>query len=608
MNSRTARLYEYGGALLVLLVRIFTAPRTPWENDEFLFTEAVRNFDPSRYHPHPPGFPLFVLLGKLLHIFVNDPWRALVVVNIIAAPIGFIALTRALRNWIGDEQVAAAASLIYFLSASMMIHGPLALSDPVAMTFVALALAAISAESGEGRAEERRARSSVSALPSPPDNGHERAAILAGLWTSCAIGCRPQLVIPLAPLLAIAIWRMRTHRQRFACLATFGIVSLMWLLPLMDAAGGFDGLMAYETKQAQYFATHDAVTSRGVFSASAVVIRFLIHPWGSKYLTLPLLVFIILGASALARRWRVMLPLLAFTVVQAVFELATMDPADGARYSLPIMIVFALAAALGLEVIARSVHVSFIPIGGALLFAIASFAYIAPIIRARVSGPSPPAAAAAYVKATFPSNTIVLFDLSMRPVAESLLPEFKSESFEPALKTYYDQTGIPLVLLADGGSHAPGVQVFSWPECDAYGKLTRNHYRVVTADPISTSERYAPIGGAYQLERNIAGDEWRWLAPRAAIALPRGFDRVTVTLQLSHDTPYDLNEVLVMVNGKPEAKLTVTKQPTSATVDLLPLLPPEIEFAAARSFKPAEVLKNRDPRTLAVQLVRVEQR
>src|SRR6476619_2162385 len=52
------------GAALVLVSRILTAPRTPWENDEFLFAEAVRNFDPSRYHPHPPGFPLFVILGK----------------------------------------------------------------------------------------------------------------------------------------------------------------------------------------------------------------------------------------------------------------------------------------------------------------------------------------------------------------------------------------------------------------------------------------------------------------------------------------------------------------------------------------------------------------
>src|ERR1051326_5466920 len=205
MNSRTARLYEYGGALIVLLVRVVTAPRTPWENDESLFAEAVRNFDPSRYHPHPPGFPLFVLLGKAFAFVVSDPWRGLVARNTVLAPVGFIALTPALRDWIGDEQVAAAASLIYFLSAAMLIHGPLALSDAAAMTFVCLALAAISDPSV-----------APAILPAEDDAGriagatHERSAILTGLWTSAAIGTRPQLLIPIMPLLVIALIRMRT--------------------------------------------------------------------------------------------------------------------------------------------------------------------------------------------------------------------------------------------------------------------------------------------------------------------------------------------------------------------------------------------------------------
>ena len=57
----TWRLYwrEAVGAALVFVTRILTAPKTPWENDEFLFAEAVRKFDPSNYHPHPPGYPLF---------------------------------------------------------------------------------------------------------------------------------------------------------------------------------------------------------------------------------------------------------------------------------------------------------------------------------------------------------------------------------------------------------------------------------------------------------------------------------------------------------------------------------------------------------------------
>ena len=106
MNERTRRLYgwwrEIAGAIVVLISRIVTAPRTPWENDEFLFAEAVRKFDPSRYHPHPPGYPLYILLGKLVNAIVGDPWRALVIVSIIAAPIGFVALARVFRRWIDD--------------------------------------------------------------------------------------------------------------------------------------------------------------------------------------------------------------------------------------------------------------------------------------------------------------------------------------------------------------------------------------------------------------------------------------------------------------------------------------------------------------------------
>src|SRR5207248_5953187 len=106
MNSRTEGILGWWreglGAIIVLVSRILTAPRTPWENDEFLFAEAVRKFDPSQYHPHPPGFPLLVLIGKAFAWFIHDPWRALVVFSIIAAPIGFVAIARAFRNWIDD--------------------------------------------------------------------------------------------------------------------------------------------------------------------------------------------------------------------------------------------------------------------------------------------------------------------------------------------------------------------------------------------------------------------------------------------------------------------------------------------------------------------------
>src|SRR5437870_6462722 len=180
---------EIAGAIVVLITRVITAPISPWENDEFLFAEAVKQFDPSNYHPHPPGYPLFVLLGKLFMIIVHDPWRALMIVSIVAAPVGFVALARAFRVWIDDADLAVAGALLYYFSASMLVHGTLALSDGVSIAFVALALAVSSRAALRLRSGQApTARDLLPTERSAPTRGgslavarDDRSALLLGL-------------------------------------------------------------------------------------------------------------------------------------------------------------------------------------------------------------------------------------------------------------------------------------------------------------------------------------------------------------------------------------------------------------------------------------------
>jgi hypothetical protein len=580
---------EAAGAALVLLTRILTAPRTPWENDEFLFAEGVRNFDPSRYHPHPPGYPLYIVIGKAFAALVHDPWRALVIVAIVAAPVGFVAMARAFRNWIGDPDLAVCGALIFYFSASMLVHGTLALSDGLSIAFLGLALWAISQISvGEATT-------------------HQRTAIAVGLWCSAAIGCRPQLLVPVLPMMAVALWRM-SARQRVACLAAFTFVSLMWMLPLIDAAGGVDALFVYESKQAAYVASHDAAMSRGAKSAAQIFLRFVVHPWGSRYVTLPLFAVALLGIPAAARRWRALLPLVVFTAAQLAFELRTMDPADAARYNLPAMILVALVAALGLDVIRCSAGLRAAPWLGAALFAAISFAYVKPVLAVRTRGASPPAAAAAYANAHYPPNTVMLYDQSLRPAAEYLL-RFRTESIEKGLAALADRPDVPVVMFADGGSSSKEANVFAWPASDAYGKLTRNLYREVTLDPVRPAERYVPLAGVYALERTPEGDEWRWLAREASLRLPRSHGAaLRLAFRLSPDAPYEANAVHVAVNGRDAGSVIARKHvPSVIDVPLPPDARVEISTRAEQSFAPATVLHNQDPRLLAVQLVAVDQ-
>jgi hypothetical protein len=579
------------GAALVLVSRILTAPRTPWENDEFLFAEAVRNFDPSRYHPHPPGFPLLVLIGKVFAWFVHDPWRALVVFSIVAAPIGFVAIARAFRNWIDDPNLAICGALLYYFSASMLVHGTLALSDGPAMMFLGLALFAIS---------------------SPHDAEHDRNAIAIGIWTSAAIGTRPQLFVPIAPMLIVALLQMRTMRQRAACVIAFGLVSAMWFLPLVDAAGGFEATRLYETKQAQYVAAHDASVSRGGRSMAQLVVRFLFHPWGTKYVTLPLFACVFLGVAGFVRVVRrdklrsTLWPLIAFTVVQLIFELGWMDPADAARYSLPIMILIALLAVLGLDVVRRSVKLDATPPIVTATVIVATLAYVWPLAGERTKVASPPAAAAAFANANLPLRSVIAYDVALKPHAEYLLSRFRVLPIEKAIAELYDRPDVPLYLIANGASRANGAHVFTWPASDAYEKLTRELYRTVTIVPKPPRERYLPVRGVYPLEWTAAGDEWRWLSADATIRLPHAHgSEAALTLRFSSDVPFETNAVQISINGLDVAVVNVGRDPVVAKVSLPPEPQVEIRLRAAHSFSPGALLHNADPRTLAVQLTRV---
>lgn len=579
---------EIAGAVIVLITRLLTAPHTFWEHDELLFAEGVRKFQPLLYHPHPPGFPLYIGLGKAVDAVLHDPFLSLTAISVVSCVAGYAALCRAFGRLLGDRDLGAAGALLVYFSATVLVHGTLPMSDSPALMFFALAVLAASHVF---------------------DAESSHAAVATAICCSAAIGVRPQYVVALAPFFIVVLWQMRSMRQRVDAVAAFTVVSAAWFFPLVDAVGGVDSFFRWQQRQVVYFAAHDAGQSRGALGWGAIAIRFTIHPWGSKYVTVPLLLCLAAGIFWLARRWTVrLLPLAMFTVAQLVFSVATMDPADAARYSMPLIVPMALVAAAGFGAIRERTNLRFAPYALVTLLALVSVAYVGPILDARVHLPSPPAAAALYGNAHLRPGTVVLFEWSMRPHAEYLMSRFHPMPFEAGLRQFFDRPDVPLVLLTDGGSPYADSKVFSWPASDAYGKLTRNHYRVVALDEIEAKERYLPVRGVYDMERTADGEEWRWLGADALIRLPRLHTRaLSVTLKLSPDTPYATSAVEILVNGAMAAAPTVGRSQVTTVVPI-PLTPEVVlQFRSAHSFSPASVVGNSDPRRLAVELVRVEQ-
>jgi hypothetical protein len=570
------------GFVLVAAVRALTLPRSLWEMDEFLFSGAVGRFAPLHHRPHPPGYPLTVGLGKLFALVFHSHFVSLVALAVVSSLVGYWALVVAFRRIAGGpgaEQVAVAGALLFQLAPVMLVQGTLPMSDPPALMFLALGLAAAAILH---------------------DGGGAWAAAGLGAAASAAIGCRPQFALIVLPMLAVALWPASWRRRGEALLA-FTLVSFLWFLPLMIAVGGPADLLAYEMKQAAYVALHDATVSRGSLSRLELLTRFLAHPWGPKWLSLPVLLLAAAGTVALVRRRRTAaLPIAVLSAVQLAVCLLMMDPADGVRYALPTVLCVAFAAVVGSEAVARRLRVpaaawlvpGLVLVGGAL--------YARPLLAARATSVSPPLQAALWARRHLPAGAGILVQDDLAPHAHFLLRGFNLSPVDAGLQSYARQPDAPLWLYAEGESAWPGAVTFRWPESDAYGKLTRNHYRIVSLSPIPADARYQVVRGVEAYEPSVRDPRWRWLESEAVLRIfPRQIRAVAVTLGLPAVAPIPSNTVIVSVNGK---SITTVELPRGTESRFeLPVEGEgraEIAFHSSRSFLP----EGADSRRLAVQL------
>jgi len=297
-----------------------------------------------------------------------------------------------------------------------------------------------------------------------------------------------------------------------------------------------------------------------------------------------------------------------------------MNPFDAVRYALPSLLGVAFAAAVGMEALARRARVP-AAVWPAVGLAAAGFvAYTAPLLAVRSRADAPPVQAARWIAGSFPRNAVFLVDKELAPHASYLLRDFGQLPADPGLRAEGEPLpGRPLFLLGDAASAWPGARTFRWPESDAYGKLTRGSYRVVSVSPIPLARRYAALSGVGAYEPGICEPTWRWLGPKAVIRLARlASDHpalpantpptVAVTFGLPGRAPLPSVPVTVAVDGAAGRVVSVPRGGRRTLVLPLPAgaEAPEVTFSSPLSFVPAETGLGRDRRRLTVQLLGVE--
>ncbi|MEO6486359.1 MAG: hypothetical protein ABIO78_00285 [Thermoanaerobaculia bacterium] len=479
-------------ATVCAMSRFASMAQSLWDWDEALFSLGMRDYDVTRHHPHPPGFPVYIAAAKLLRLVVASDFRALQTVNLMAGMLVFPAvylLARELRMRFGTAVIAGA--LFAFLP-NVWFFGGSAFSDVpsiVLVIFVAVFLF-------------RGARS-------------RRDYWIGTLLLALAIGIRPQnLLVGLYP--GIAATLRRPLRDVLVALLIGIAVAGLSYGGAIRATGTYDGYMTSARAHADYISRIDSFRSPGRPPLWRIFDRFFLKQYQSALLSVVMSFFVVISAvGAIRSRDRRMLANFLTFAPFAIMAWLMLDRYSISRFSIGYAPMFTLFAADGIDRLSRGktrvmAMITALIVAGIVVWTWDGFA----AVRNQVSPPVRGVQAA--LRHLQPGRDRLVVGYSMTPFMEYFAPSF------PMVRTL-DDRGLPLApapnswLLAEVTKTRPEGMVFQRDRGPLW-KIARRHYFDVVLKRFGAEQARFASGW---FEPEVSGmDQMRWMAQRSVTLLP----------------------------------------------------------------------------------------
>jgi hypothetical protein len=199
----------------VALSRLAFRSRDLYDLDSVNFALGMERFDTRVHQPHPPGYFLYVCIGKLVNFFVHDANLALVLVSVAASMVTVAMIYLLAQEWFGTR-AARIAGFLFLFSPLAWFHGTVALTYSVEAAFSAL-LGYLCWRIHRGDAG--------SVLP---------AAVTLGI----SAGVRPSSLVFLGPLFLFSLWFVPIRKSLLG-IGALAITGAAWFLPMIYLSGGF---------------------------------------------------------------------------------------------------------------------------------------------------------------------------------------------------------------------------------------------------------------------------------------------------------------------------------------------------------------------------------
>ena len=109
--------------LIACAVRIPLRPVHLFSEDCINFADALHRFDPQMWHPQPPGYPLFVLQSKLIHLFVPSVEITFLVGVIIATALALLVAVYLGRDMFGSWPAGVIGAALLLVNPAFLYTG-----------------------------------------------------------------------------------------------------------------------------------------------------------------------------------------------------------------------------------------------------------------------------------------------------------------------------------------------------------------------------------------------------------------------------------------------------------------------------------------------------
>ena len=284
--------------LLTILTRIPITSRLLYHTDSVQFALALEKYDITVHQPHPPGYFLYVMLGRLINFFVKDANSTFIFISILFSGLAVVAIYY-LGKEIFDKKTGILAALIALTSPNLWFHGEVALTYVVEAFFSAF----------------------VALLCWRMLKGEHKYIWLSVIALGIAGGIRQNTVVFLLPLWLFSIKRLPL-RKIIASIGLLGIVCLLWFIPMVWMTGGWNAYNEAFREYRIFVIGHFSVFERGwvsfkMFSLS--LFRHLIYGLGAGIFILGLAVYSLIRRGRLKSLERTKVLFFCLWILPSVF-------------------------------------------------------------------------------------------------------------------------------------------------------------------------------------------------------------------------------------------------------------------------------------------------